>query len=594
MNRAKRPPVRGIIFVAVCLLAVTWPGARDLVTSSPAATDLLPDLIAVKSALYEHDFSTTIEPGRTHLRLSQLTANIGQGMLYFWGGANNGDGTQDVFQKIFQSGGGSYDVQAGTFVYHSGHGHVHFEGWAIYRLREILPGEGVGAVVATGGKTSFCVYDNTIHDPSLPGFDWNGEFWNCGGGVQGLGIGWGDTYDLTTEGQNIDVTDVPPGEYWLEAEVDPDSSIIELDDGNNIARIKVTIGSPSSINPDPYEPDQNFADLVGRPVGGFNSPVLGPCGPFMQVSDLTIHNSSSPDDYYEIYLPATGTMDDYVRIDFNHSLCNLRLWLYNESEVLLESENTSDDERNFENICLDGRGPGWYYLRVDAVTAGTSPFYELSIDPPTNAAPSVGVIHPPTGDVEIAKATETYQVTWSASDPDGNDTWVTVYLNTSPVLDGNEMMMFTSLNTSGSQGVYVLSTVNVPLGTYYVYCSVTDGGTVAGDWSDGTVTVIDENPTGADNAPELTSRLLPNVPNPFNPSTLLRVHLARAARVDWRIYNVGGQRIRTIATERLPAGPSERVWDGRDDGGRPVASGVYFNVVETADFRSMQKLVLLK
>jgi hypothetical protein len=170
---------------------------------------------------------------------------------------------------------------------------------------------------------------------------------------------------------------------------------------------------------------------------------------------------------------------------------------------------------------------------------------------------------------------------------------VNVYLNTVPILDGNEVLQFTSLNTPGGQGLYVLDTVGKALGTYYVYCEITDGGTVSGDWADGTITIVDPA-TAVGNTPVSRSQLLPNVPNPFNPSTLMRIKLTTPAHVEWAIYSIRGERVRTIESGSLTAGPHARWWDGRDDDGNLVASGVYLNVVETAHFRSMQKLVLLK
>jgi hypothetical protein len=581
-----------VVFVA--LTALSFVPYSHSPRAAGAAADLLPDLMPIKWALYENDVVTWIQSGHTHLRLTQITVNIGDGKLHLYGGPDNGDGTQDVLQRIFRDDMTYWDRLAGLFVFHPSHNHIHFEGWAIYRLREILPGEGVGPIIASGDKTSFCVYDNTLHDPTLPGYTGQ-EFSGCSSVLQGLGVGWGDTYDLSTPGQNIDITGVPDGEYWLESEVDPDDDILESDETNNIARVKVTIGSPSPINPDPYEPNQNFSDLVGRPIGGFNSPVLGPCAPLLQIDDLTIHDSASHEDYFRFYMPATGGSDDEVRIDFLHAEGDLRLRLYNASESLLATANNSGEwTQNFESISLNGYGTGWYYVRVDEAGGQTSPGYQLTIDPPANGAPSVTCVNPPSGDVEVIQAVETYQVTWNASDPESNETWVTVYINTSPVLDGNEILRFTSLNTPGSQGFYILDTVGVPLGTYYVYCSITDGGTVTGDWSSGTITVIDDA-TGVGPHPGVALRhLLPNAPNPFNPSTQMNLLLETASIVSWRIYNVSGQLVRTIENGRLEAGPHVRAWNGRDDAGRQVPSGVYMAVVDTPDFHESQKLVLIK
>jgi hypothetical protein len=68
---------------------------------------------------------------------------------------------------------------------------------------------------------------------------------------------------------------------------------------------------------------------------------------------------------------------------------------------------------------------------------------------------------------------------------------VTVYLNASPVLDGNEILMPPSVNTPGASGAHIINSAYVEPGTYWVYASATDGGTMSGAWSAGTVTFFE-------------------------------------------------------------------------------------------------------
>jgi len=67
-----------------------------------------------------------------------------------------------------------------------------------------------------------------------------------------------------------------------------------------------------------------------------------------------------------------------------------------------------------------------------------------------------------------------------------------------------------------------------------------------------------------------------NYPNPFNPSTTVRFSLPAAAQVHLIIYNVHGQLVRTLRDQRFGTGYHQVVWNGWDDTGKPVASGVYF------------------
>jgi len=92
----------------------------------------------------------------------------------------------------------------------------------------------------------------------------------------------------------------------------------------------------------------------------------------------------------------------------------------------------------------------------------------------------------------------------------------------------------------------------------------------------------------------VTSSLSVAYPNPFNPVTTLRYDLAEAGEVRLTIYNVAGQVVRRLASGRQVAGQYSVIWDGRDDAGRAVATGVYLARLEAGAFRQTQKMLLLK
>ena len=92
----------------------------------------------------------------------------------------------------------------------------------------------------------------------------------------------------------------------------------------------------------------------------------------------------------------------------------------------------------------------------------------------------------------------------------------------------------------------------------------------------------------------LEARRLAAWPNPFNPKTTLRFTNPTAGHVSLRLFDCSGRLVTSLVDEPLPAGSHETVWDGRDAGGRPVASGVYFARLEAEGFRTSGKLVLLK
>jgi hypothetical protein len=96
--------------------------------------------------------------------------------------------------------------------------------------------------------------------------------------------------------------------------------------------------------------------------------------------------------------------------------------------------------------------------------------------------------------------------------------------------------------------------------------------------------------------------LLQNHPNPFNQTTKIEFTLTRAGFVNLNIYDLLGRKIRTLASQDLSSGYKSVLWDGKNDSGEDVASGIYFYRIEVEDssssgvreFSATKKLVLLK
>ena len=97
-------------------------------------------------------------------------------------------------------------------------------------------------------------------------------------------------------------------------------------------------------------------------------------------------------------------------------------------------------------------------------------------------------------------------------------------------------------------------------------------------------------------APSLPSvcQLLDNYPNPFNMETIISYVLSGEAEVQLRIYNVLGERVRTLVDERQAPGPKKVSWDGKDDEGNDVTSGVYFYKLKADASVHSKKMLLLK
>ncbi len=182
------------------------------------------------------------------IRFSQATPNVGHGPLRIVGGEDNGDGTQDVLQRIYDDQGGSTERLAGLFEFHPEHNHIHFNEFSEYRLMAALPDANddgvpeVGEILRGGEKTSFCLIDITQYatNPPLP----NAAPVSSGLGCdteQQISVGWADIYGAGTPGQEINVEGLPPGQYWLEAVVDPANHFIEVDETNNFARVLIDL-----------------------------------------------------------------------------------------------------------------------------------------------------------------------------------------------------------------------------------------------------------------------------------------------------------------------------------------------------------------
>ncbi|MDE0017771.1 MAG: dockerin type I domain-containing protein [Candidatus Poribacteria bacterium] len=93
--------------------------------------------------------------------------------------------------------------------------------------------------------------------------------------------------------------------------------------------------------------------------------------------------------------------------------------------------------------------------------------------------------------------------------------------------------------------------------------------------------------------------LLPNYPNPFNPETWIPYQLASPAEVTIRIYAVDGSLVRTLSLGHQATGSYQSrtraaYWDGRNNQGEPVASGVYFYTLTAGDFTSTRKMLIRK
>jgi hypothetical protein len=88
--------------------------------------------------------------------------------------------------------------------------------------------------------------------------------------------------------------------------------------------------------------------------------------------------------------------------------------------------------------------------------------------------------------------------------------------------------------------------------------------------------------------------LYQNYPNPFNPATSISFDLPKAAMTELTVYNLLGREVRCLISSNLSAGSHTVVWDGRDNNGKAVSSGIYMYRLRAADHISDRKMIFLK
>ena len=106
-------------------------------------------------------------------------------------------------------------------------------------------------------------------------------------------------------------------------------------------------------------------------------------------------------------------------------------------------------------------------------------------------------------------------------------------------------------------------------------------------------------PTGTEDPEDMADiikvvHLFQNYPNPFNPTTQIDFEIPVRGMVKLCIYSVKGQLIRSLIERDMEAGPQSVRWDGCDDAGNSVASGVYFYSLATSGLQESRKMILLR
>ncbi len=129
-------------------------------------------------------------------------------------------------------------------------------------------------------------------------------------------------------------------------------------------------------------------------------------------------------------------------------------------------------------------------------------------------------------------------------------------------------------------------------GTQFTYTVASVRGDDISDFSEDYILYVTS--TEGNDIPVYVNNLWQNYPNPFNPETKIRFTVSEKQDVNLKVYNVRGQLVLTLVSDKLDAGLHEITWQGRNEHDKPVGSGVYFYRLDIGGDRFVKKMLLLK
>ncbi len=235
----------GIILILVAVLmgafGKSFNGGRMASNGAPAPEtvraakrEFLPDLVP----LPPNDLVLSKAGDRILLSFSTTYYNQGDGPLELRAdpatAAIPGDVEREVFQRIYNPAGTYRDRPAGTFLWHAPHLHYHFADFVIYNLEPIDPLD-IAPFPSTQEKATFCVRDVSRVSLDLANRLADAEYKICGRQLQGVSVGWGDTYFFDYPDQNLDVTGLPSGIYRISFIINPEDRFEEVTKANNVS-----------------------------------------------------------------------------------------------------------------------------------------------------------------------------------------------------------------------------------------------------------------------------------------------------------------------------------------------------------------------
>ena len=197
---------------------------------------------------------------------------------------------------------------------------------------------------------------------------------------------------------------------------------------------------------------------------------------------------------------------------------------------------------------------------------------------PTMVAPNGG---------EYVAAGAPFQVVW-----DNPAEWNVDHADLVYTVDGGENWVEIATGVTGNS--YTWTTPALSSEQVKVRVFVFDNQGMLGFDSSDEFFMLTSGATPVENHKPLVYGLAQNFPNPFNPQTEIRFELPHAGNTRLRVYDLRGRLVKDLVSGHMDAGRHSVVWKGRDNGGRQVASGVYYYKIDSGKFSETKRMTLVK